>query len=122
MCTSGASYLCESLARVVGYGVAEFRFLTWNVQNLFAAGTKDGPPTQEAFDAKVASLAEVLDAQRPDVAALQELGPPRCSPSCSSGSANNCRTSSSPSTQTAAASGLDSSAACPWRPRCSCIP
>src|SRR5215218_498475 len=81
MRTSGASYLCVSLARAWsvewwGCGVAEFRFLTWNLQNLFAAGTKDGPPTQEAFDAKVASLAEVLDAQRPDVAALQELGPP----------------------------------------------
>jgi endonuclease/exonuclease/phosphatase family metal-dependent hydrolase len=50
--------------------------LTWNVQNLFAAGSEDGPPTQAAFDAKLASLAEVLDAQRPDVAALQELGPP----------------------------------------------
>ena len=50
--------------------------LTWNLQNLFAAGTEDGPPTPEAFDAKLASLAEVLDAQRPDVAALQELGPP----------------------------------------------
>ena len=50
--------------------------MTWNVQNLFAAGAEDGPPTQEAFDAKLASLAEVLDAQRPDVAALQELGPP----------------------------------------------
>jgi endonuclease/exonuclease/phosphatase family metal-dependent hydrolase len=56
--------------------MAEFRLLTWNVQNLFAAGTKDGPPTQEAFDAKLSSLAEVLDAQQPDVAALQELGPP----------------------------------------------
>jgi hypothetical protein len=44
--------------------------------DLFAAGSEDGPPTQEAFDAKLASLAEVLDAQRPDVAALQELGPP----------------------------------------------
>ena len=50
--------------------------MTWNVQNLFPAGTKDGPPTQQALDAKLASLAEVLDAQRPDVAALQELGSP----------------------------------------------
>jgi endonuclease/exonuclease/phosphatase family metal-dependent hydrolase len=50
--------------------------LTWNVQNLFAAGTQDGPPTMEAFDAKLTSLAAVLDIQRPDVAALQELGPP----------------------------------------------
>jgi endonuclease/exonuclease/phosphatase family metal-dependent hydrolase len=56
--------------------VAEFRLLTWNVQNLFAAGTPDGPATSEQFDAKLASLAGVLDAQRPDVAALQELGPP----------------------------------------------
>jgi len=71
--------LCGSLGWTVdwwGCGVAEFRFLTWNVQNLFAAGTEDGPPTQQAFDAKLASLAGVLDAQRPDVAALQELGPP----------------------------------------------
>jgi endonuclease/exonuclease/phosphatase family metal-dependent hydrolase len=56
--------------------VAELRVLTWSVQNLFAAGSEDGPATQEALDAKLASLAEVLDAQRPDVAALQELGPP----------------------------------------------
>jgi endonuclease/exonuclease/phosphatase family metal-dependent hydrolase len=81
MRTSGASYLCGPLAWAWtlewwGCGVAEFRMLTWNVQNLFAAGTKDGPPTQQAFDAKLGSLAEVLDAQRPDVAALQELGPP----------------------------------------------
>ena len=32
-----------------------------------------GPPTQAAFDAKLASLAEVIDAQQPDVLALQEL-------------------------------------------------
>jgi hypothetical protein len=50
--------------------------LTWNLQNLFAASTPDGPPAPEAFDTKLASLAEVLDAQQPDVAALQELGPP----------------------------------------------
>jgi endonuclease/exonuclease/phosphatase family metal-dependent hydrolase len=55
--------------------VAEFRLLSWNVQNRFAAGSPDGPPTQVAFDAKLASLAEVLDSQHPDVAALQELGP-----------------------------------------------
>jgi hypothetical protein len=78
---SGASYRCWSpvwawTVEGRGCGVAEFRMLTWNVQNLFAAGSEDGPATQEAFDAKLASLAEVLDAQRPDVAALQELGPP----------------------------------------------
>src|SRR5829696_4004669 len=46
MRTNGASYLCRSLARTWtvewwGCGVAEFRFMTWNVQNLFPAGTKD---------------------------------------------------------------------------------
>jgi exonuclease III len=50
--------------------------MSWNVQNLFAAGTEDGPPTQDAFDAKLASLAAVIDAQQPDVLALQEVGPP----------------------------------------------
>lgn len=56
--------------------MARFRVMSWNVQNLFAAGTEDGPPTQEVFDAKLASLAEVIDAQQPDVLALQEVGPP----------------------------------------------
>jgi hypothetical protein len=64
------------MSSVWGCGVAPFRLLTWNVQNLFAAGSEDGPPDQAAFDAKLRSLAEVLDAQQPDVAALQELGPP----------------------------------------------
>jgi hypothetical protein len=30
-------------------GAGEFRMLTWNVQNLFAAGSEDGPPTQAAL-------------------------------------------------------------------------
>jgi endonuclease/exonuclease/phosphatase family metal-dependent hydrolase len=55
--------------------MAQFRVMSWNVQNLFAAGTPDGPPTEAAFDAKLASLAEVIDAQQPDVLALQEVGP-----------------------------------------------
>jgi Endonuclease/Exonuclease/phosphatase family len=50
--------------------------MTWNVQNLFPAGTPDGPPTQAAFQTKLGSLAEVIDAQQPDVLALQEVGPP----------------------------------------------
>jgi endonuclease/exonuclease/phosphatase family metal-dependent hydrolase len=50
--------------------------MNWNVQNLFAAGTDDGPPTDEQFNTKLASLAEVIDAQQPDVLALQEVGPP----------------------------------------------
>jgi hypothetical protein len=51
--------------------------MTWNVQNLLPVGTKDGPPTQAALDAKLASLAQVIDTQQPDVLALQEIGPPQ---------------------------------------------
>jgi endonuclease/exonuclease/phosphatase family metal-dependent hydrolase len=51
--------------------------MTWNVQNLLAAGTEDGPPTQAAFDAKLGSLAGAIDAQQPDVLALQEVGLPQ---------------------------------------------
>lgn len=53
-----------------------FRLMTWNVQNLLPVGSKGGPPTQQALDAKLASLAAVIDAQQPDVLALQEVGPP----------------------------------------------
>jgi endonuclease/exonuclease/phosphatase family metal-dependent hydrolase len=60
----------------VGCAMAQIRVMSWNVQNLFAASTPDGPPTQAAFDAKLASLVEVIDAQQPDVLALQEIGPP----------------------------------------------
>jgi len=52
-----------------------FRAMTWNVQNLFLAGAEDGPETQAEFDAKIASLKTVIDAQAPDVLALQEVGP-----------------------------------------------
>jgi endonuclease/exonuclease/phosphatase family metal-dependent hydrolase len=56
--------------------VVAFRLMTWNVQNLLPVGSTDGPPTQAAMDAKLASLAAVIDAQQPDVLALQEVGPP----------------------------------------------
>ena len=56
--------------------MASIRILTWNVQNLFLAGTADGAPdTEAAFDEKVSSLAAVIDAVGPDVACLQEIGP-----------------------------------------------
>jgi hypothetical protein len=62
----------------VGIGlVVAFRLMTWKVQNLLPVGTKDGPPTQAALDAKLGSLAQVIDAQQPDVLALQEVGPPQ---------------------------------------------
>ncbi len=56
--------------------VAEFRLMTWNVENLLMVGTEGGPRTQEEFDAKFASLAAVIDTQQPDVLALQEIGQP----------------------------------------------
>ena len=51
--------------------------MTWNVQNLFLPGTPNGggPETAEAYDAKIAALAAVIDAARPHLAALQEVGP-----------------------------------------------
>jgi endonuclease/exonuclease/phosphatase family metal-dependent hydrolase len=54
--------------------MAALRVMTWNVQNLFLHGEKDGPKTQAAFDAKVRSLAAVIDDQKPHVLALQEIG------------------------------------------------
>lgn len=54
--------------------VGSFRVMTWNVQNLFEPGS-DGPDTTRAFNAKIASLADVIDRTRPHVLALQELGP-----------------------------------------------
>ena len=57
-------------------GVVAFRLMTWNVQNLLPVGTEGGPPTPQAMEAKLASLAKVIDAQQPDVLALQEVGPP----------------------------------------------
>ncbi|HEX6673579.1 MAG TPA: endonuclease/exonuclease/phosphatase family protein [Actinomycetes bacterium] len=55
--------------------MAAFRLMTWNVQNLLPVGSESGPPTAEAMDAKLASLVAVIDAQQPDVLALQEVGP-----------------------------------------------
>jgi endonuclease/exonuclease/phosphatase family metal-dependent hydrolase len=56
--------------------VVAFRLMTWNVENLLPVGSKAGPPTQAAMDAKLASLAQVIDAHQPDVLALQEVGRP----------------------------------------------
>jgi endonuclease/exonuclease/phosphatase family metal-dependent hydrolase len=55
--------------------VAELTVMTWNVQNLFPAGTEFGPATQQDYDDKIAALAGVINAVEPDVLALQEVGP-----------------------------------------------
>jgi hypothetical protein len=54
--------------------IALLRVMTWNVENLFAAGDADGPATEAALAAKIESLRAVIDAQRPHVLALQEVG------------------------------------------------
>ena len=51
---------------------------TWNVQNLFPAGSTDGPDTQQAYDAKLDVSAATIQALAPDVLALQEIGEPAC--------------------------------------------
>jgi len=55
--------------------MSSLRVMTWNVQNLFLPSHEDGPDTEEAFAAKLASLAGLIDQVAPDVAALQEVGP-----------------------------------------------
>jgi endonuclease/exonuclease/phosphatase family metal-dependent hydrolase len=47
---------------------------TWNVQNLFPAGSADGPNTQNDYDDKLNALADAVRTLAPDVLALQEIG------------------------------------------------
>jgi predicted extracellular nuclease len=54
--------------------MATFRAMMWNVENFFPAGTANGLKTQAEYEAKVISLAMVIDAQAADVLALQEVG------------------------------------------------
>jgi endonuclease/exonuclease/phosphatase family metal-dependent hydrolase len=49
--------------------------VTWNVQNLFLPSNPEGPDNQATFQRKLASLAAVIDHTKPDVLALQEVGP-----------------------------------------------
>jgi hypothetical protein len=55
-------------------GVTQFRVMTRNVENLFAVGAEAGPATEAELAAKIESLKAVIDAQRPDLVALQEVG------------------------------------------------
>ena len=54
--------------------MAQFRVVTWNVENLFDVGDDDGPETEAALSAKLESLKAVIDALNPHVVALQEVG------------------------------------------------
>lgn len=54
--------------------MSTFTIMTWNVENLFRAGTEFGPPTEAAYKAKLAKLSQVILMLDPDVLALQEVG------------------------------------------------
>ena len=54
--------------------MAEFRIMTWNVQNLLGVGHDSGPDSAAQLAAKIASLAAVVDAAQPHVLAVQEVG------------------------------------------------
>ena len=47
--------------------MGQFRVMSWNVENLFDVGDDDGPDTVAQVDAKIASLAAVIDEQEPHV-------------------------------------------------------
>lgn len=50
--------------------------MTWNVENLFPAGTPSGPRTRPIYLRKLAYLARTIGRVSPDVIALQEIGDP----------------------------------------------
>ena len=54
--------------------LAEFRVMTWNVENLFDVGDEDGPESDAQLKAKFDSLAAVINEQEPHVLGLQEIG------------------------------------------------
>ena len=49
---------------------------TWNLENLFRPGTEFGPRDEQAYEAKLTSLADVINRVAPDVLAVQEVGDP----------------------------------------------
>ncbi len=50
------------------------RIGTWNLENLLQPNQDAGPPTREAYEDKLASLATAITALAPDVLAVQEVG------------------------------------------------
>lgn len=56
--------------------MGQFRVMTFNVENLFAVGDPFGPDTRAELNAKVRSLAAVVDQAEPHVVGLQEVGSP----------------------------------------------
>jgi hypothetical protein len=64
---------------VVGWGWWRDRVPAYDLErpNLPPVGAEGGPRTQQELDAKLDSLAAVVNAQQPDVLALQEVGEPQ---------------------------------------------
>jgi endonuclease/exonuclease/phosphatase family metal-dependent hydrolase len=56
--------------------MSTFRVMTWNIENLFQFGNASGPETDDEYQQKLKSLAEVILTLAPDVLALQEIGSP----------------------------------------------
>ena len=54
--------------------MAELTVMSWNVQNLLPVGAEGGPASPDAYRAKLAAVAAVIDGVHPDVLALQEVG------------------------------------------------
>lgn len=54
--------------------MAAFKVMTWNLENLYPAGSQFGPKNQGEFTQKLNSLAEVILELDPDVLAVQEVG------------------------------------------------
>jgi hypothetical protein len=48
--------------------------MTWNIENFFPAGSKYGPPTVAIYKDKLEVLRRTIEAQDPEVVALQEVG------------------------------------------------
>jgi endonuclease/exonuclease/phosphatase family metal-dependent hydrolase len=53
-----------------------FKIMTWNLENLYRAGSEFGPDTQLEYEKKLDTLAEVILKLDPDVLAVQEVGNP----------------------------------------------
>ena len=54
--------------------VAVVRIGTWNLENLFLPGGESGPRTDAEYQAKLTTLAAVIEAMAPDVLGVQEVG------------------------------------------------
>lgn len=48
--------------------------MTWNVENFFLPGGTFGVTDKQLFKRKLANLTEMIEAHKPDVLALQEVG------------------------------------------------